>query len=258
MKNYIYNLILLLIFSSCSTRNLVYFSDLPQNTEISEEVLNVQEPTIQPIDLLSITVSTLNPESNLLFNSGIISNTGGSTNTSGTVSMINSGYRVDKTGSINFPVLGKIEVAGLTLDEATEKITQLLQKEAKSPIVNVKLLNFRITVIGEVKNPNTFPVLTERINIVEAIGLAGDLTPYGKRENVLLIREVDGVRTTVRLDLNKKAVFSSPYFFLQQNDVIYVEPVKARAEQASVTRSHVSLTISIVSIISLLLTRFVL
>ena len=104
MKNYIYYLLLLLIFSSCATRNLVYFSDLPQNAENSEEVLNAQEPTIQPIDLLSITVSTLNPESNLLFNSGIISNMGGSTNTSGTVSMINSGYRVDKTGSINFPV----------------------------------------------------------------------------------------------------------------------------------------------------------
>lgn len=254
MERIFYLFILLVIITSCSTRNLIYFSDLPEIAVSTENIINDIEPRIQPVDLLSITVSTLNPESNLLFNSGVLSNLGSTT--SGNVSMINEGYRVDKKGDINFPILGKVELAGLTLDEATDKMTKMLQLEAKDPIVNIKLLNFRITVVGEVSNPSTFPVSTERINIIEAIGLAGDLTVFGKRENILLIREIEGVRTIVRLDLNKKSLFSSPYFYLQQNDIVYVEPVRARAEQASLTRSNLSLTFSVISIITLIVTRF--
>src|SRR5690554_5176321 len=248
-------LVVLVIFSSCATRNIIYFSDLPQDAVSTEEVNNILDPLIQPTDYVSVRVNTLNPETNLLFNSGVIPNIGGGSGNVGSLS--NEGYRVDKDGAINFPILGKVVLGGLTIDEATEKLTRLLENEAKNPIVNIKILNFKITVLGEVGSPGTFNVSTENINIIEAIGLAGDLTPYGKRENLLLIRVKDGVRTTARLDLNKKDVFSSPYFYLQQNDLIYVEPVRARAEQASMSRSNISLAFSIISIATLLLTRFV-
>lgn len=247
--------LIMFLLESCSPRNIVYFSDLPQE-EISSEIINKADHKIQPIDLLSITVNTLNPESNLLFNRGLLTSLGSGSSGINQASVSES-YRVDNNGYINFPVLGKVHVAGLTLEEANEKLTAFLQDEAKNPIVNIRLMNFRITVIGEVRNPNTFPVPTERINIMEAIGLAGDLTAFGKRENVLLIRDVEGVRTTVRLNLNKKDMFSSPYYYLQQNDIIYVEPVRARAEQGSMTRANISLSFSIISIITLLLTRFV-
>jgi len=249
-------LVVLVIFSSCATRNIIYFSDLPQDAVSTEEVNNILDPLIQPTDYVSVRVNTLNPETNLLFNSGVIPNIGGGSGNVGSLS--NEGYRVDKDGAINFPILGKVVLGGLTIDEATEKLTKLLENEAKNPIVNIKLLNFKITVLGEVSSPGTFSVSTENINIIEAIGLAGDLTPYGKRENIMLVRVKDGVRTTARFNLNKKDVFLSPYFYLQQNDMIYVEPVRARAEQASMSRNNISLAFSVISIVTLLLTRFVL
>lgn len=250
----LYFLFVIFIFSSCATRNLIYFSDLPEENINTEPVINAIDPRIQPVDLLSITVSTLNPESNLLFNSGVISSVGSASSV--TTSMINEGYRVDKEGEINFPILGKVHLEGLTLDEATVKMGQLLESEVKNPIVNIKLLNFRITVVGEVNQPSTFPVMTERINIVEAIGLAGDLTPFGRRENVLLVRESEDKRTTVRLDLNKKDIFTSPFYYLQQNDIIYVEPVRARGVQASMGRQNLTLALSIISVLSIVAFRF--
>ncbi|WP_232835087.1 polysaccharide biosynthesis/export family protein [Pleomorphovibrio marinus] len=207
--------------------------DLHKEGANTEKIKNALESRIQPIDLLSITVSTLNPESNILFNSGVISSIGSSAGQGSTPSQLNEGYRVDNNGEINFPVLGKIKLAGLTLEEASDKMIQLLEKEARNPIVNIKIMNFRITVVGEVNNPSTIPVPSEKINIIEAIGLAGDMTPFGKRENILLMREVGEDRTTVRLNLNDKAILDSPFFYLQQNDIIYVEPDKARALQAN-------------------------
>lgn len=251
-------LLLCLMHFSCATRNLVYFSDLPQDVVTEEAIPHPTEALIQPNDYLSIRVNTLNPETNMLFNTGVISSFGSNAAAGGTGASANDGYRVDRNGDISFPILGKVALGGVTIDEATEKLTKLLESEAKNPIVNIKLLNFKITVVGEVSNPNTFPISTESINIIEAIGLAGDLTAYGKRENVLLIRVKDGVRTTARLDLNNKDIFLSPYFYLQQNDVVYVEPVRARAEQASMSRSNISLVFSVISIATTLLARFVL
>jgi len=258
VKNYLVYTFLITVLFSCSTRNLVYFSDVPLDAIGTEPMATVLDPLIQPGDYVAIRVSTLNPETNLLFNSGVLSNMGSGSGVGNSGMSSNDGYRVDKSGAINFSILGKVEVGGLTIDEASDKLTQMLESEAKNPIVNIKILNFKITVLGEVSSPGTFNISTENINIVEAIGLAGDLTAFGKRENVLLIRVKDGVRYTARLDLNKKEIFSSPYFYLHQNDVIYVEPVRARAAQASMSRSNLSLAFSIISIATLLLTRFVL
>lgn len=228
-----------LILTSCSKRNLIYFSDLPEVLEKKEVISKIDEPTIQPFDNISIDITTLNPETNQLFN-------------------VNSGdgYRVDNTGAINFPILGRVEFKGLTVDEATEKLTKLIEKEAKNPIVNLKITNFSFTIVGEVSSPNTYNVSSGKINIIEAIGLAGDMTPYGKRENVLLIRVQDGVRTTARLNLNTKDVFSSPYFYLKQNDLIYVESDRQKSEQSNLIRSNITFGMSIISFLLLVILQF--
>jgi polysaccharide export outer membrane protein len=212
---------ILLLLSSCSERNLVYFSDLPKGGDLNVPIKNYFAPKIQPDDILSVSVSSLNAESNVLFNNVLLPSTG---NTTVIADKINEGYLVDKNGAINFPVIGKIPLAGLTKEEAGEKMTTLIKEHVKNPIVNIRFMNFKVTVIGEVAKPATFTVATEKINVLEALGLAGDMTAYARRENVLIIREKDGVRSTARINLNNKEVLTSPYFYLQQNDIIYVEP----------------------------------
>jgi polysaccharide export outer membrane protein len=201
---------------------LVYFSDLPTTTDYNTPIKNYVAPKIQPDDILSITVSSLNPESNVLFNNILLPNASGNTNV--IADKLNEGYLVDKDGFINFPVIGKVTLVGLTKEQATEKMTGLIKEHVKNPIVNIRFLNFKVTVIGEVDKPATFTVATEKINVLEALGLAGDMTAYARRENVLIIREKDGVRSTARINLNNKDVLTSPYFYLQQNDIVYVEP----------------------------------
>ena len=213
-------LLILLVFASCARRNPVYFSDMSA-TEPSSPIKNFSSPKIQSDDILTITVSSLSPESNVVFNNVLLPSTG---NTNMIADKINEGYLVDKDGFINFPVIGKIALAGLTKEEAIQKMTDLIKTQVKNPIVNVRFRNFKVTVIGEVKDPATFTVETEKINVLEALGLAGDMTAFGKRENVLIIREKDGSRVTARLNLNSKTVLNSPYYYLQQNDVVYVEP----------------------------------
>jgi polysaccharide export outer membrane protein len=230
----------------CAKRNLVYFSDIETGSSYSTNISQVEEPVIQSGDLIKIVVSTQSPESNLLFNSGVISNDSQNRMMSQQLPT-NEGYLVDKNGQINFPVIGKIEIAGFTREEATLKMTELLEEYVKDPIINIQYLNFKITVIGEVANPNTFTLATDRISILEALGLAGDMTQYGKRENVLLIRDQDGVRKAVRLNLNDKSILNSPYFMLQQNDVLYVEPDKIKSVQASTNQRSLTILSILVS-----------
>lgn len=240
MKTIFFYLSLLLLSSGCAKRNLVYFSDIESGSGYSTAIENVIEPDIQTDDLLKITVSSLNPESNLLFNAGVLNTTGGNLS-SAVMSPLNEGYLVDKNGEINFPVLGKVKLGGLNKEEAIEEMVFRLQEYVKDPIVNIRFMNFMVTVIGEVNNPSTFTVPTEKINILEALGLAGDMTVYGKRENVLVIREKDGIRSVNRLNLNDKDILSSPYYYLTQNDVVYVEPDRIKAIQASTNQRNLTL-----------------
>lgn len=240
-RSQIKGLVILLFFflSSCApTRNLVYFSDLDPQATYSEAINNQTEAKIQPDDLLSIVVTSLSPEANNLFNRGALPSIGTGPSTSGASTYaqgnaFNESYLVDRNGEIYFPVLGKIRVAGLTKAEAKDYITNKLENYLKEPIVYIRYMNFRVSVMGEVSKPATFTIPSERINILEAIGLAGDMTPYGKRETVLVIREESGMRTLARVNLNSKDIFNSPFFYLQQNDVIYVEPHKALAARTS-------------------------
>ena len=230
-SKFIYITLVILISTSCSRRNLVYFSDIDSESGYSVKVNETVEPEIQPDDLLKITVSSLNPESNLLFNSGILQPTGNASTT--VISQLNEGYLVDKNGEINFPVLGQVKLGGLTKEQAIEEMSFRLKEYVKNPIVNLRFMNFKVTVIGEVNRPATFTVETEKITVLEALGLAGDMTAFGKRENVLIIREKRGVRSANRLNLNDKDILASPFYYLEQNDVIYVEPDKIKAVQAS-------------------------
>jgi polysaccharide export outer membrane protein len=209
------------MLSACSKQNLVYFSDMPKTPEQNSPIKNYVAPKIQPDDILSVSVSSLSAESNVLFNNVLLPTQG---NTSVIADKINEGYLVDKNGFINFPVIGKIALSGLSKEEAQDKMTDLIKVHVKNPIVNIRFINFKVTVIGEVMKPASFTVPTEKINVLEALGLAGDMTTYGRRETVLVIREKGGIRTTSRLDLTSKDVLNSPYYYLQQNDIVYVEP----------------------------------
>lgn len=260
MKFYIFFFLSLSFLSSCTKRNLTYLSDLPDQQIYSEHISNAPEHRIQPDDILSITVTSLNPESNALFNRGEIIPVRGDGNykadaLSSATMLSKDGYLVAKDGLITFPVLGKVQLSGLTRTEAKDKLTLRLEEFLRDPIVNVQFVNFRVTVIGEVKDPATFVITTDKITILEALGLAGDMTMYGKRENVLVIREEGGLRTVARLDLSSKEVFSSPYFYLQQNDVVYVEPDKLKQTQASTNTRKLAIITSSISILSFLIFR---
>ncbi|NQX55834.1 polysaccharide biosynthesis/export family protein [Pedobacter panaciterrae] len=242
--------LMLIMLSSCSRqRNLVYFSDLKGASESSSQVLDAGEPTILQNDVLGITVNSTSPESNILFAS-VPSNP--------TVGGIyeREGYRVNKQGFVKFPVLGQVKLQGLTVGQAQALMESELNKYVKNAIVNIKFMNFRVTVIGEVNHPSTFTVTSEKINLLEALGLAGDMTPYGKRENVLLIRELDGQRRMERVNLNSKDVLNSPYFYLKQNDVIYVEPDKAKSVEVSSNNRLMPLIVAAISAVAVLATTF--
>ncbi|MGI4886624.1 MAG: polysaccharide biosynthesis/export family protein [Janthinobacterium lividum] len=258
-KKLVYAALYLAIFflGACTTgRNLVYFSDLNNATPNQTPIKNSIEPKIEAGDLLSIIVSSLNAETNQAFNSGVLLPTLTGSNAGATVvNRINEGYLVDSNGEINFPIVGKIKLAGLTKEEATEKMIGVVGKSAKSPVVTIRFLNFRVTVIGEVSRPSTFTVPTEKINVLEALGLAGDMTGYGRRDDVLIIREKNNVRTTTRINLNNKSTLDSPYFYLQQNDIVYVEPDKAKALQVSTRSINLPIYLSVISVLVILLTN---
>ena len=246
----------LMLFASCSSqKDLVYFSDLDNGQRFELSVPQRTEPQVQPNDMLSITVSTLSPESNVLFSGGANVSRVSDTRYPSTAGSSANGYMVDKNGFINFPVLGQVKVAGLTKDQVREKLTTEISKYVKSPIVNVAFENFKVTVIGEVNRPATFTVNNDNINLLEALGLAGDMTVYGKRENVLIIREQNGKRTMNRVNLNRKDVLNSPFFYLKQNDIVYVEPDKAKGAQISTGRQVLPYIVSAASIITVVVSR---
>tara|TARA_R110001583_G_scaffold69696_8_gene197583 strand:+ start:10107 stop:10865 length:759 start_codon:yes stop_codon:yes gene_type:complete len=247
MKNTTLNLLritlLSLLVSSCvSSKKMVYFQAPPEEFGIKEELLNY-EPKIQPDDLLTIHVSGIDPLAAATFN--IYESYEYSTPTL-------LPYLVNKEGTIHFPVLGTIVAKGLTTIELTNYLETNLKEYLVKPIVNIRLINFKISVMGDVKSPGAYTIPNERITIVEALVLAGDLTIQGQRKNVLLIREVDGKRTFVTIDLRDRALFNSPYYYLAQNDVIYVEPNKTKINSSAVG-SNTSVVISSVSILITLL-----
>lgn len=202
-------------------------------------VTDTFELHIQADDLLNITVSSIESELTAPF---VLSNVQGA-----------QGFLVDKDGYINYPVLGKIKVLGLTRRDLIDLLQRRLLKEGyiKDPIVMVNIANFNITVLGEVNSPGNYRIDKERINLFEAIGMARDLTLFGRRDRVAVIREVEGVRTILYHDLRSIDVMQSPFFYLKQNDMIYVEPNRVRAESSSQSQfSYIGTWISLISFLS--------
>jgi len=241
---------LLLLNSCATTKNIQYFQS-PEDSVI-ENTPVAFGATIQSGDLLFINISATEAEAALPFNlyeTPILS-------TGGAISKPIS-YLVDDEGTINFPVLGPLQVAGLTTKQLIQQLeTDLIETEnITNPIINIRFANFRVSVLGEVNSPGTFLVSNERISIIEALALAGDLTIYGQRTNVQLIRIEDGKKVFIPIDLTKKDLFSSPYYNLKQNDIIYVTPNKTRVNAAAigpntgVIMSSASLLITILALI---------
>ncbi|WP_409012771.1 polysaccharide biosynthesis/export family protein [Dyadobacter sp.] len=215
--------------TSCvSPKSIVYFQG-DSTRYYSQEVTQKYVPTIQPSDMLSIIVGSLNAEANEVFNTPNQFTTA-STNYSSTggARVQPLGYLVDHDGNIEIPLVGRMKVSGLRTNDAADSIRIRLKEFLKEPSVIVRNLNFKVSVLGEVKLPAVYVIPDEKITLPEVLSLAGDLTIYGNRSNVMIIREENGKREYARLDLTSRDVFNSPYYYLHKNDIIYVEPVKAR------------------------------
>jgi len=226
----------ILIITSCGTRkDLVYFQD-EVLTEADLNYTQDSELTFMVGDLLTIDVSALDPEVVKPFNLPPVSYNSTVISAQGTLRM--QTYLIDNNGNIEFPVLGTIKMEGLTRSGANNFLKERLLEYVKNPIVNIRLANFTITVLGEVSKPGTYTIQDERVSLTEALGLAGDLTIYGKRDNVFLIRERDGKKQYTKFDLTSIRVLQSPNYYLAQNDVIYVEPNKARIRQSSYNQNN--------------------
>lgn len=243
LKN-ILTLLVILLITGCASRNLTYFSDIESNSDYSVKIEDNSELKIQPFDRIKIIVNSPSPESNLLFNGGILTENIESINVPINRGIDSNNFLVNKEGVIEFPVIGEIKLGGMTFEKAREEMKFHLKAHIKDPSVNMFITNFKISVLGEVKNPSNFTIDSERINVFEAIGLAGDLTPYGKRENVLLLRERNGIRNIYRINLNEKKVLNSPYYYLEQNDIVYIEADKQKAKEAK----NNTTTVTIISV----------
>lgn len=239
-------------FVSCtSTKDAVYFYNQPEG--VFDNLVPATMQVISPSDILSISVSSLNPEATLIFNNptSFTSSTGSNNITQST------GYLVDQEGFIQFPVLGKIKVAGLTKMELTEFLRKTLvdKQLLLDPVVAVRFLNFRITVLGEVTRPMVVAVPNEKISLLEAIGMAGDLTIFARRDNVLLIREEKGKRMIKKLNLNSGEILNSPYYYLKSNDILYVEPNRSKIFSASNTRVILPIVFSALTMVAIVIDR---
>jgi len=256
-RNYLLVISIAMCFTTAcvNTRKAIYFDGLNDATISSNTP--IPESIIQKNDLLSISVSSLNPEASAIFNIPNVSNVATIGPSIGNNVML--GYLVSSDGTIQFPILGSIKAAGLTKEQFKASINKKLidLKLLTDPIVSVRFLNFRVTVLGEVKNPAVISVPNEKISFLEAIGLAGDLTIYAKRDNILVIREEDGNKTIKRMNLNSNELLSSPYYYLKSNDIVYVEPNKSRVASAGRGQQWVPAVLSGLSLVAIVLDRLV-
>ncbi|MEH6538363.1 MAG: polysaccharide biosynthesis/export family protein [Psychroserpens sp.] len=223
----------LVILSSCgSKKTIVYFQDEPITNQSLSELDNNYQLKYKPNDILTIDVAAEVSESVAAFNlSAVAYNTNNSAVAQ--TQILRQTYLIDPDGNIEFPTLGTINLKGLTRTEATAMLKEKIGVYVNEFIVNIRLVNFTISVLGEVNRPGTYTVEGERISLVQALGMAGDLTIYGQRNNVFLIREFDGKKKYAKYDLTSINVVNSPVYYLSQNDVIYVEPNNARIKTSS-------------------------
>ncbi|RYZ98899.1 MAG: polysaccharide export protein [Sphingobacteriaceae bacterium] len=250
-------IILVILLSSCSSyKNIPYFQDLNHEKVTQEAIDNYSPLVIQPADILGINVNSRNAESSAIFNYNLNRVNGNNYDSSSDNPI--TGYLVDDKGFINLPLVGKLQVSGFTTSEMSVKLGELLLTYYKDPVVNVRLINFKVSIFGDVLRPNVYTLQNERTTITQALSLAGDLNITAMRTNVVLIREENGKRNYIPIDLTSKKLFDSPYFYLRNNDEIYVQA--DRSKYAQVDRGYKTATLaltglSIVAIIVSAITR---
>ena len=258
-------LFLYLLCACSAPKGITYFQDLDDpNKKPAALEYNQYVPKICTGDLLTITVSALDPAAVAPFNLPVVTFAKQTEQMFNGTKEIGSSqamqtYTVDSDGSINFPVIGKVQLAEKTKREAVDLLQNKISELVKEPIVNIQIINYKVTVIGEVLKPGSYPVNSDRVSVLDAIGMANDLTIYGNRENVKVIRDNNGKQDVVTFDLTKSDFFSSPYFYLQQNDIVYVTPNKAKATTADITSSTTiwfSIVGSLMSLASIMIALF--
>ena len=257
MKHYYYLFACLLLLSSCGVRykSVPYFQNLTDTGMVQEDIKNYSTLKIQKEDILAITVTSLNVEASAIFNMGNTSSVQGSGVGSSNPTTTANGFMVDQSGLIQLPLVGPIMVEGLTTSAARDLIQERLTKFLKEPVVSLRLINFKVSVLGDVGRPGVYPVQNEKVTVSEALSMAGDLTITAVRNNVLLVREIEGKRQYIRLDLQKKELFNSPYYYLKNNDVLYVQPSDAKYASVDSSYRNVSILLSALSLIALLITQ---
>ena len=223
------------------------------NTVTKEEINNFSPLIIQSGDILAINVTSLNPEASNVINYNL-NRVSGINSDSGPQNAV-IGYLVDLKGNINLPLIGEVHVSGLTTTDLIDQLQVKLQTYLSKPIANVRILNFKISVLGDVARPDVYTISSDRVTLVQALSLAGDLSITGVRNDILLIREIEGKREYIPIDLNSKKVFDSPYYYLKNNDIIYVVPNKSKVEQASASFTKLSLGIGLLSVIAIILSN---
>lgn len=224
-----------ILLNSCtSSSQIAYFQD--------EKISNFTQPKLfydliyQPNDMLTIDVNALDPEAVKPFNLASVPYSLSLIETRTNMRM--QTYIVDKDGNIDFPVLGKVKIGGLTRQDATELLESKIADYVKDPLVNIRITNFTISVLGEVNDPGSFIIQDEKVTLAEALGMAGDLTIYGRRDNILLVREIEGIKKFSIINLTSVRSLSASTFGLKQNDIIYVEPNNAKARQSTYNQNN--------------------
>lgn len=247
----VFYLFILITLNSCVSKKKIIYLQGQQNQSSNE--VNY-EPLIQNDDLLSITISSVEPELAAPFNIEQLQSASG---TSSSSSLTKSTYLVDSVGEIDFPVLGKIKASGYTKTYLKQYLKERLALYLTEPIINIRILNYKVSVLGEVNKPGSYTFNGDRVTLLEVIANAGDLTLYGKRDNILIVRDYLGTKTYNRVDITKADFVNSPFYYLDQNDVVYVEPRKARIDGTAIG-GNVTAIMSIASFLittTILLTR---
>ncbi|WP_256013230.1 polysaccharide biosynthesis/export family protein [Desertivirga xinjiangensis] len=254
MKYFLY-ICLLWCFSSCGVKyqSIPYFTDLSKEPVASTAIVNHRELNIQKGDAFLLEVTSLNTMASAVFNSGSAAVVNSSANKE--VGSPSGSYMVDSEGNIRIPLAGSVNIEGLSIIEARKKIEEQLMAYLKEPVVNLKLVNYRVSVLGDVMKPGAYLIDRENINVVEAISLAGDLNITAKRNDVLLIRENGEKREYIRLDLQSKVLFDSPYYYLKSGDILYVQPGEAKYASIDSKYRNIGLGLSLISVLALVFSQ---
>jgi polysaccharide export outer membrane protein len=242
LKSILSVFLIIVLFSSCAnSKKMIYF----QETVPSEATKEMNySPVLKKDDLLSIAVSSSSIEASTPFNIQV-PQTGASSGGSGGGQQ---GYLIDENGDINFPFLGKIQLLGMTRSQAITMMEEKLRPYLDKPIVQIRILNFKITLLGDISKPGNYLITNERITLLEALGLGGDLSITGKRRNVKVIRDRNGKRTEYLIDLTKSDLFNSDVYYLEQNDIVYIEPNQTKLV-SSVLNPAIGLIFSVTTLV---------